>query len=146
MNITFRCIGKPEKSCDSHCCSIVCIAAVWSQAHNISKVCLYLVASCIWLFSTLRTVAHQAPLSMGLSRQEYWNGLPFCSPADLPRDASQVPWIAGRFSTIWVTREDIPIIFSPLSLKKQWNEAIEVLRDFLLRVTNLPSGGTKIYT
>ena len=30
------------------------------------------------------TVACQAPLSMGLSRQEYWNGLPFPSPGDLP--------------------------------------------------------------
>ena len=29
-------------------------------------------------------VAHQAPLSMGFSRQEYWNGLPFSSPEDLP--------------------------------------------------------------
>ena len=33
---------------------------------------------------TLWTVAHQAPLSMGFSRQEYWNGLPFFSPGDLP--------------------------------------------------------------
>ena len=30
------------------------------------------------------TVAHQAPLSMGLSRQEYWSGFPFFSPGDLP--------------------------------------------------------------
>ena len=30
------------------------------------------------------TVAHQAPPSMGVSRQEYWSGLPFPSPADLP--------------------------------------------------------------
>ena len=30
------------------------------------------------------TVARQAPLSMGFSRQEYWRGLPFSSPADLP--------------------------------------------------------------
>ena len=30
------------------------------------------------------TVAHQAPLSMGLSRQEYWSGLPSPSPGDLP--------------------------------------------------------------
>ena len=33
---------------------------------------------------TLWTVACQAPLSMGFSRQEYWNGLPFPSPQDLP--------------------------------------------------------------
>ena len=30
------------------------------------------------------TVAHQAPLSMGFSRQEYWSGLPFLPPEDLP--------------------------------------------------------------
>ena len=36
------------------------------------------------LFVTLWTVAYQAPLSMGFSRQEYWNGLPFPSPEDLP--------------------------------------------------------------
>ena len=36
------------------------------------------------LFATLWTVAHQAPLSMGFSRQEYWIGLSFPSPGDLP--------------------------------------------------------------
>ena len=34
--------------------------------------------------STPWTVAHQAPLSMGFSRQEHWSGLPFLSPGDLP--------------------------------------------------------------
>ena len=36
------------------------------------------------LFATLWTVAHKAPLSMEFSRQEYWNGLPFPTPEDLP--------------------------------------------------------------
>ena len=36
------------------------------------------------LVSTLRTVAHQTPLSMGFPRQEYWSGLPFRPPGDLP--------------------------------------------------------------
>ena len=35
------------------------------------------------LFVTPWTVAHQAPLSTGFSRQEYWSGLPFPSPRDL---------------------------------------------------------------
>ena len=39
---------------------------------------------CVRLFVTLWTVAHKAPPSMGFSRQEYWSGLPFPSPADLP--------------------------------------------------------------
>ena len=38
----------------------------------------------VQLFATPRTVAHQAPLSMEFSRQEYWSGLPFASPGDLP--------------------------------------------------------------
>ena len=37
----------------------------------------------VQLFMTPWTVAHQAPLSMGVSRQEYWSGLPFPSPGDL---------------------------------------------------------------
>ena len=35
-------------------------------------------------FATPRTVALQAPLIMGFSRQKYWSGLPFPSPGDLP--------------------------------------------------------------
>ena len=45
---------------------------------------VYPVASVVPDFVTLWTVAHQAPLSMGFSRQEYWSGLPFPLPGDLP--------------------------------------------------------------
>ena len=38
----------------------------------------------VQLFATPWTIAHQAPLSMGFSRKEYWTGLPFPSPGDLP--------------------------------------------------------------
>ena len=38
----------------------------------------------VWLFVTPWTVAHRTPLSMGFSRQEYWSGVPFPSPGDLP--------------------------------------------------------------
>ena len=50
------------------------------------------------LFATPWTVAHQAPPSMGFSRQEYWSGLPFPSPEESsrPRDRTQVSCIAGR--------------------------------------------------
>ena len=43
------------------------------------------------LLATPWTVAHQAPPSMGFSRQEYWSGLPFPSPGDLP-DLGIEPW------------------------------------------------------
>ena len=41
------------------------------------------VLNCVWLFATPWTVAHQTPLSMEFSRQEYWSRLPFPSPGDL---------------------------------------------------------------
>ena len=47
----------------------------WSEVKSLSRV---------WLFATPWTVACQAPLSRGFSRQEYWSGLPFPSPGDLP--------------------------------------------------------------
>ena len=40
--------------------------------------------SCVQLFGTPWTIAHQAPPSMEFSRQEYWSELPFPSPGDLP--------------------------------------------------------------
>ena len=40
--------------------------------------------SCVQLFVAPWTIARQAPLSMGFSRQEYWSGLPFPSQRDLP--------------------------------------------------------------
>ena len=42
-----------------------------------------LVLSHVQLFATPWTVAHQAPLSMGFFRQEYWSGLPFHTPGYL---------------------------------------------------------------
>ena len=59
----------------------------------------------VQLFVMLWTVAHQAPLSMGFSRQEYWSGLPYPLPGNLP-DAGIKPvslaspaWAGGFFST-----------------------------------------------
>ena len=43
-----------------------------------------LVAKSCPTLATAWTVGHQAPLSMGFSRQEYWSGSPFPSPGDLP--------------------------------------------------------------
>ena len=56
----------------------------------------------VWLFVTLWSVAHQAPLSTGFPRQEYWSGLPFPSPGDLPDPGIEPasPASAGRFFTI----------------------------------------------
>ena len=51
---------------------------------NLQNFTLLTRCSVLWLFVTLWTVAHQAPLSMGFSRQEYWSGLPCPPPGDLP--------------------------------------------------------------
>ena len=45
---------------------------------------MHLTFSCVHLFATTWTVAHKVSLSMEYSRQEYWSGLPFLSPGDLP--------------------------------------------------------------
>ena len=60
--------------------------------------------SCVQLFVTPWTVACQAPLSMGFSRQEYWSGLPCPPPGDLPKPGFKVeslisPALAGGFFT-----------------------------------------------
>ena len=45
--------------------------------------CVLSHCSCVWLFVTHWTVAHQSPLFMGFSRQEYWSGLPWPLPGDI---------------------------------------------------------------
>ena len=65
--------------------------------------------SCVPLFAIPWTVARQAPLSLGFSRQGYWSGLPFPPPGDLPhpgiKPASLMSHaLASRFfttSTTW---------------------------------------------
>ena len=63
-------------------------------------VCAF-VLSHVLLFVTPWTAAHKAPLFMGFLRQEYWSGLPFPSPGDLPKPGIKLtsPALAGRFFT-----------------------------------------------
>ena len=55
----------------------------------------------VQLFVTPWTVVHQAPLSMGFPRQEYWSGLPFPSPGDLPGPGIEpiFPTLTSEFFT-----------------------------------------------
>ena len=55
----------------------------------------------VQIFATPWTVAHQAPLFMGFSRQEYWSGLPFPSAGDLPNPGiePESPALADGFFT-----------------------------------------------
>ena len=59
----------------------LCVAREDLLLWNISEVKLL---SRVRLFVTPWTVAYRAPQSMGFSRQEYWSGVPFSSPGDLP--------------------------------------------------------------
>ena len=64
----------------------------------------------VQLFATPRTVARQAPLSMGFSRQEYWHGLPCPPPGDLPDlgiepGSLMSPALSGKFFTTSATWE-----------------------------------------
>ena len=79
-------------------------ARVCTHMHALSRL------SHVQLFGTLWTVALQAPLSMGFSRQEYWSGLPSPPPGDLPKvgikHASLTsPALTGRFFTTSATWE-----------------------------------------
>ena len=76
----------------------------------------------VQLFATLWTVAHQAPLSTGFSRQEYWSGLPFPSPGDLPdpgiEPTSFMPLtLAGGFFTTSTTWKARPSQSRPFNFK-----------------------------
>ena len=67
--------------------------ASWGREKMLSYVYLVCLCVCMFLYVLSRsvvsdsatpwTVAHQTPLSMGFSRQEYWSGLPFPTPGDL---------------------------------------------------------------
>ena len=68
--------------------------------------------SVVSTLATPWTVAHQAPLSMGFSRQEYWSGLPCPSPEDLPNPGIEAvtlkfPALAGLFLTTNATWETL---------------------------------------
>ena len=80
----------------------ICSSVVQDESRDVF--CVLSHFSCIQRFVTLWTVARQAPLSMGLSRQEYWSRLPFPSPGDLPNPGIKPtsltsPALAGRFFT-----------------------------------------------
>ena len=76
------------------------------------------------LFATPWTVAHQAPRSMKFSRQEYWSGLPFSSPGDLPNPGieprspalqagalpSESPVASDSFATPWTVAHQAPLL------------------------------------
>ena len=87
----------------------------------------------VQLFATPWTVAYQAPWSMGFSRQEYWSGLPFPSPGDLPN-----PGIKPGSSAL-----QTDALLSEPNWNVAWNIGIKVL---LMRMkTKWDTSWRKIY-
>ena len=108
----------------------------WSEVKWLSRV---------RLFATLWTVACQAPLSMGFSRQEYWSGLPFPSPGDLPdpgiEPGSPALWADGRRFNLWANREALSTWkWIVLSVKKVNSLAVNsrLLTPWFLFLTKIP--------
>jgi len=66
-------------------------------------------------FATPWTVAHQAPLSMGYSRQEDWSGLPFPPPRDLPNPGTKPKSPALRADSLMLSHWESPLKTSPIA-------------------------------
>ena len=91
--------------------------------------------SCVWLFATPWTAAHQAPPSMGFSRQEYWSGVPLPSLKNCSRLANTLLSIAANWfffplsSLIWVLLVNI-VSISTLTGKHSCFGLSELQRTF----------------
>ena len=72
------------------------------------------VLSRVWLFATPWTVARQAPLSLGFPRQEYWSGLPFPSPGDLPDPGIEPTSPALQTGSLPLSHQESPQLSSVL--------------------------------
>ena len=76
----------------------------------------------VWLFAISYIVAHQAPLSMEFPRQEYWSGVPFTSPWNLPD-----PEIETRPPVLQVDSLSSEPQVKPLNLKAEIIQETEVV-------------------
>ena len=70
--------------------------------------CMFSRFRCVHLFETLWTSAHQAPLSMGFSRQEYWRRLPCPPPEDLPDPGIQLGSPALQVDSLLLSHQGSP--------------------------------------
>ena len=94
----------PQKSMTRTQCS-----KIWNSCRLVHCVCVC-VFSCVWLFEAQWIIAHQAPLSVEFSRQEYWSRVTFPTAGDLPDPGIEPtslasPVLAGRFFTTSATWE-----------------------------------------
>ena len=85
-----------------------------------------LVLSRVWLFATSYTVACQAPLFMGFSRQDYWSELPFPSPGHLlnPGIEPASPTLAGGFFSTELPEKPRRDVLSKTSRATSWGHSM----------------------
>ena len=78
---------------------VTSLSVTWRMMQRLSLIC---VLSHVWFFVTSGTVAHQAPLSMGILQAILeWVAMPSSRGSSQPRDRTQVSHIAVRFFAIW---------------------------------------------
>ena len=99
---------------------------------EVCKLCVCVLSRSVMPDSLQRYGDHQAPLSIGFPRQEYWSGLPFPSPGDLPNPGIKPdpPALAGRFYTVPpgnlnVKKKKIEISFNSLASKPYSNYCLD---------------------
>ena len=126
-NSPFIQVGNLKKSLKSATfafphCLICCSFVVQSQSHAL-------------LFATPWTVAHQAPLSMGFSQQEFWSGLPFPSPGNLPDPGIKpmFPALAGR--SVLLSYQGSPVFDIVRFKESRFQPRLLVFMSFYLPIT-----------
>ena len=87
-------------------------------------------------FVTPRTIACQAPLSMEFSRQEYWSGLPFLSPGDLPNPGIE----PGSPALLNIQKTKI-MASGPITSRQTDGETMETVSDFIFWGSKITADG-----
>ena len=113
----FKFLGKVTCAC-KYLYAVSHKTSEFKSCYSLICVCVLSPVGHVWLFETLWTVAHQAPLSMGFSRQEYWSGLPCLSPGDsldpgIKFVSHESPALAARFLTTSTMWEAHSLIYFP---------------------------------
>jgi len=113
-----------------------------SDKGSLASACMHVQSlSCVWLFVTPWTAAHQVPLSMEFFRQEYWSELLFPPPGNLPNPGDRIPvsCIGRQILYHWVTWEALSLwlIF--------WTKQDPLLKLISSRSISLSEGQDKQY-
>ena len=114
-------------------------------------ICMLSVFRGVWFFLTPQIVALQPPLSVGFPRQEYWSGLPFPPPGDLPDPGIKPtslmsPTVAGGFFTTSLTWEAPFLQMAKARLWVHWNHSFDMhLSSLETKSYAFPSGTPSRY-